>query len=133
FDNDFTERRKRERSCRADGRFDERADWSAHLARLQRETRARSPATSASMIPAWITETITDGTPASRCIADAPDSSAPKTIPVPMTAKGFNRASRATAIAVKPYPGEIFSYSAYVTPETSIAPARPASAPLTRK
>jgi hypothetical protein len=52
------------------------------------------------MIIAWMAVTQTAGMPASRCMAPAPASSAPKSTPVAITATGSRRARRATAIAV---------------------------------
>ena len=53
-------------------------------------------------------------------------------MPTATTPIGCSPASKATAIAVYPHPGDRPSYRANVRPETSIAPASPASAPEAR-
>src|SRR5262249_17269641 len=103
FHDQFPQRRERERSGRAHGRRQERAADRDHAppSRATRpRMRARSAATMIRMTLASTTDTTTDGTPASRCIAVAPASSAPKRPPVASTARAFNRARSATAIAV---------------------------------
>src|SRR5690348_11828937 len=110
LDDYFTKRGEGERRRRPHGRSDERSrDRRRHETVVERPTRARSAATSARISAASTTETTTDGTPASRCMAVAPVSRAPNTTPVATTAAASSRANNATAIAVYPYPGEIFS------------------------
>src|SRR6185503_6597665 len=112
FHHDLAECGERQGRRGAHGSLDECARDAHAGDATMRARRMRSNASTARMIAASTTETTTEGTPASRCIADAPASSAPNRMPVAITPSAFNRASRATAIAVKPYPGERFSYNA---------------------
>ena len=54
------------------------------------------------MTIAWTADTSTDETPAMRCIAFEPASSAPKSSAARITPSGCRRPSSATAMAVKP-------------------------------
>src|SRR4029077_10881607 len=75
LDHDFAERGERQRRRGADRRLDEGGGGAAHstVDVTAFEALSRSMATSPRMTPASTTETTTDGTPASRCIAAAPD------------------------------------------------------------
>ena len=106
-------RRQQERRRHADRGGQEAPD--EHDRVLTRPPATRSPgaapasaSSTTTITTASTTYTATAGTPASRCMAPAPASSAPNSTPVATTPSGCSRASRATAMPVKPYPGERF-------------------------